>query len=106
MLAVAPVVVRPPRVLIADEPTLGLAPLVVGELMRIFRELADAGTSVLLVEERATDALSIADDVAFLELGRIVWRGPRSSVDADQLAAVYLGGNPEDRSVVTDERSR
>ena len=77
MLTVAPVVVRPPWVLIADEPTLGLAPLVVEELTRIFRELADAGTSVLLVEERATGALAIADDVAFLELGRIVWRGPR-----------------------------
>jgi ABC-type branched-subunit amino acid transport system ATPase component len=106
MLTVAPVVVRTPRVLIADEPTLGLAPRVVEELMRIFRELADAGASVLLVEERATAALAISDDVAFLELGRIVWRGPRSDVDADQLAAVYLGESPEDLSVGTDEGSR
>jgi ABC-type branched-subunit amino acid transport system ATPase component len=54
-------------------------------------ELRRQGSSLLLVEEKAREALEVADVVAVMELGRIVWSGPRREADADRLAAVYLG---------------
>ncbi|MEV0147631.1 MULTISPECIES: ATP-binding cassette domain-containing protein [unclassified Nonomuraea] len=91
LLTLAPALVRPPRVLIADEPSLGLAPLVVRQVFDVFAELRERGVALLLVEERATEALAVADRVAFMRLGRITWTGPRSEVDADRLTAAYLG---------------
>jgi ABC-type branched-subunit amino acid transport system ATPase component/branched-subunit amino acid ABC-type transport system permease component len=96
MLTMAPMLVKPPRVLVADEPTLGLAPLIVEEIIRVFGELRDQGVTLLIVEERAKAVLDIADEVALLELGRLVWAGPRVELDPDQLAAIYLGqSHPE-----------
>ncbi|GAA1898904.1 branched-chain amino acid ABC transporter permease/ATP-binding protein [Streptomyces durmitorensis] len=91
MLALAPLLQRPPKVLIADEPSLGLAPRVVEEVFRLLAELRDAGTGLLLVEEKAAEILGIADTVAYLAQGRISWCGPRSEVRADQLTEAYLG---------------
>jgi len=91
MLTLAPLLVQPPDVLVVDEPTLGLAPRVVAELMQVLRELRDRGVALLLVEEKARDVLAIADRVALLELGRIVWQGPRSDIDDERLARAYLG---------------
>ena len=91
MLTLAPVVVRPPRLVVVDEPTLGLAPLVIEQLIGLFRDLRDQGTAILLVEEKVRDVLHIADDAIFLELGRIVWSGPRSEVSNERLVGAYLG---------------
>ena len=91
MLALAPVLVRPPKVVIADEPTLGLAPLVISQVLDVFRELRDLGTTILLVEEKIRDVLSVADRVAFIELGHIVWSGERANLDDEQLVGAYLG---------------
>ncbi len=91
MLTLAPLLVRPPEVLIADEPSLGLAPLIVKQIMDVFVELRNEGVALLLVEEKARDVLTVADTVAFIELGRITWEGPRAEVDDEQLAAAYLG---------------
>ncbi|MGW7074344.1 ABC transporter permease subunit [Streptomyces sp. NPDC054866] len=91
MLALAPLLQRPPEVLIADEPSLGLAPRVVDEVFRLLAELRDAGTGLLLVEEKAAEILGIADTVAYLAQGRVSWCGPRSEVRADQLTEAYLG---------------
>ena len=74
-----------------DEPTLGLAPLVIGQLLDLFRELRDRGTTILLVEEKVRDVLGVADYAAFIELGHIVWEGPRSDVDDERLVQAYLG---------------
>jgi ABC-type branched-subunit amino acid transport system ATPase component len=93
MLALAPVLVDPPPVVVADEPTLGLAPRVVAEVMHVFEELRDHGTAILLVEEKARDVLEIADEVAFLDLGHIVWSGPRADIDDERLVATYLGAS-------------
>ncbi|AWZ13426.1 ABC transporter ATP-binding protein [Streptomyces sp. ICC1] len=91
MLALAPLLQRPPAVLIADEPSLGLAPRVVDEVYALLTELRDAGTALLLVEEKAAEILGIADTVAYLSQGRVSWCGPRSEVDADRLTEAYLG---------------
>ncbi|HWD50995.1 MAG TPA: ATP-binding cassette domain-containing protein [Acidimicrobiales bacterium] len=91
MLTMAPMLVKPPKLLIADEPTLGLAPLIVEEIIRVFADLRDQGVTLLVVEERAKAVLDIADDVALLELGKLVWAGPRAQLDPEQLAAIYLG---------------
>lgn len=94
MLALAPLLQRPPEVLIADEPSLGLAPRVVEEVYGLLTELRDAGTALLLVEEKAAGILGVADTVAYLSRGRVSWCGPRGEVEADRLAAAYLGRTP------------
>ncbi len=91
MLTMAPVMVKPPSLLIADEPTLGLAPLIVEQIMGVFAELRDEGVTLFVVEERAKAVLDIADDVALLELGRLVWDGAREDLDPAHLTAIYLG---------------
>jgi ABC-type branched-subunit amino acid transport system ATPase component len=93
MLSLAPALADPPVVLIADEPTLGLAPLAADEVMRAIKELRALGSAVLLVEEHAQNALTVADTVAFMELGVIVWSGPRAQADMEVLSAAYLGGS-------------
>ncbi|MGP3689379.1 ABC transporter permease subunit [Streptomyces sp. IBSNAI002] len=91
MLALAPLLQRPPEVLIADEPSLGLAPRVVEEVYALLTELRDAGTALLLVEEKAAEIFGIADTVAYLSQGRVSWCGPRAEVEADRLTEAYLG---------------
>ncbi|MFG2837964.1 ATP-binding cassette domain-containing protein [Streptomyces zaomyceticus] len=91
LLALAPLLQRPPAVLVADEPSLGLAPRVVDEVFRLLTELRGHGTALVLVEEKAAGVLGIADTVAYLAQGEIVWSGPRSAVDRDRLAEAYLG---------------
>jgi ABC-type branched-subunit amino acid transport system ATPase component/branched-subunit amino acid ABC-type transport system permease component len=90
MLALAPVTVHPPKVLVADEPGLGLAPLIVEQVMSIFDELRRAGTAIVLVEEKATHAMDLADSVVLLSRGRAVWTGAASSLDLSQVADAYL----------------
>lgn len=91
MLSLAPALVNPPAVFIADEPTLGLAPLAANEIMAAIRRLRDLGSTILLVEEKAHEVLEVADTVAFMELGRLVWMGPGDQLDEERLAGTYLG---------------
>ncbi|MFB6673325.1 ATP-binding cassette domain-containing protein [Streptomyces sp. NPDC056390] len=91
LLALAPLLQEPPRVLIADEPSLGLAPRIVEDVFRLLTELRDVGTGLLLVEEKATEILGVADTVAYLDRGRVSWCGPRAEVRADRLTEAYLG---------------
>jgi branched-subunit amino acid ABC-type transport system permease component/ABC-type branched-subunit amino acid transport system ATPase component len=91
MLSLAPVLADPPVVLIADEPTLGLAPLAAELVMNAILELRELGTAVLLVEEHAQNALRVANTIIYLELGVTRWSGPRDEVDVDRLSAAYLG---------------
>jgi ABC-type branched-subunit amino acid transport system ATPase component len=90
MLALAPVIVHPPKVLLADEPSLGLAPLVVEQIFTVFRELRDAGTAVVLVEEKATHVLDMADSVVLMSRGRTSWAGAAGEVDLSAVADSYL----------------
>lgn len=91
ILALAPVLTRPPRLIVADEPTLGLAPKVIDQMLGLFDELKSRGSGILLVEEKARHVLTIADQIAFLELGQIIWSGPRAALDDQRLADGYLG---------------
>lgn len=91
MLSLAPALAQPPAVFIADEPTLGLAPLAAQEVVRALRDLRELGSAIMLVEEKAHEVMELADTVAFMSLGRIVWIGPRGDMDEERLASAYLG---------------
>jgi branched-chain amino acid transport system permease protein len=94
MLALAMALVTTPRLLLIDELSLGLAPAVVATLLDVVRELAAAGTAVLLVEQSADLALEVADRAAFLEKGRICFDGPAAALleRPDLLRSVFLEG--------------
>jgi branched-chain amino acid transport system ATP-binding protein len=93
MLSIGRALVARPRVLLLDEPSLGLAPLVVAHIMSLVRSLADArDLAVLLVEQNARSALSIADRGIVLNLGKVVADRPPKELAADeQLRHAYLG---------------
>jgi ABC-type branched-subunit amino acid transport system ATPase component/branched-subunit amino acid ABC-type transport system permease component len=95
ILALAGALVNAPKVFIADEPTLGLAPLASARVASILGELRDLGASILLVEEKTANILELADTVALMQLGRIVWSGPRSELDLEDLTSAYLGGSEQ-----------
>lgn len=92
-LSLAPALVEAPRLLIADEPMLGLSPLMVETVTESLRELRQAGVAMLLIEEAAS-VLDIADRVVVMRGGRVVFEGEASQVDAGQLADLYLGAVP------------
>jgi len=82
-----------PRLLMLDEPSLGLAPLIVRDILRIVAGLRDAGVSILLVEQNARAALEIADYGYVLETGEIVLSGEAHSLLGNpRVQATYLGG--------------
>jgi branched-chain amino acid transport system ATP-binding protein len=76
MLSLARVLVHPPRLLIADELSLGLAPIIIDECYRNLAAIRDSGTTLLLVEQYVGHALQIADEVAVLTKGTVAFRGP------------------------------
>ena len=81
MLSLARVLVNPPKLLVADELSLGLAPIVVDEVYASLAAIRDAGTSILLVEQYVGHALAIADDVVVLNHGTVAHSGPATSLD-------------------------
>jgi branched-chain amino acid transport system ATP-binding protein len=92
MLVIARALMAQPRVLLLDEPSLGLAPRVVAQVMQLTGELRDAGLAVLLVEQNARSALSIADQGIVLHLGRVVAAADAAALAADVgLRKHYLG---------------
>ncbi|MBI5130704.1 MAG: ABC transporter ATP-binding protein [Rhodopseudomonas palustris] len=92
MLAMGRALMGAPKLLMLDEPSLGLAPIIVADIFRIIGELRAAGVSVLLVEQNAKAALQIADRAYVMELGEFVLDGPASDIAAnEQVVASYLG---------------
>jgi branched-chain amino acid transport system ATP-binding protein len=92
MLAVARALMSRPRLLLMDEPSLGLAPLVVEEIFRIIAELHRDGTSILLVEQNAHMALKVAQHFYLIEQGRVTFSGSPGSLAEDELIRrAYLG---------------
>jgi branched-chain amino acid transport system ATP-binding protein len=92
MLAIGRALMHRPRLLMLDEPSLGLAPRLVDGLLAIVRRLRDDGVTVLLVEQNVAKALAIAEDAYVIERGRVVLRGPaRELRDSDRVREAYLG---------------
>ncbi|HWA80105.1 MAG TPA: ABC transporter ATP-binding protein [Acetobacteraceae bacterium] len=93
MLAIARALMLEPRLLVLDEPSMGLAPKLVLAIFAIIQQIRAKGTAVLLVEQNARQALRIADRAYVLESGRIALSGPASALAADpRVRAAYLGG--------------
>jgi branched-chain amino acid transport system ATP-binding protein len=92
MLAMGRALMGAPKLLMLDEPSLGLAPIIVADIFRTIGDLRAAGVSVLLVEQNAQAALQIADRAYVMELGEFVLDGPASEIAGNErVAASYLG---------------
>ena len=91
LLAFARALVSKPKVLLLDEPSAGLAPIVVKEVFGLIRELRAQGPAILLVEQAVRDALPLADVVTVLAQGETQYSGPASGIDEAGLARAYLG---------------
>jgi branched-chain amino acid transport system ATP-binding protein len=92
MLAVGRALMSQPKLLMLDEPSLGLAPLVVREIFSIIERLREQGVSILLVEQNARAALQVADYGYVLETGEISMQGPASELAGDpRVIETYLG---------------
>ena len=89
--------------LVVDEPTLGLAPLVVESLKTLFADLRNEGTALLLVEEKLRVVEEMAQHLAFIRLGRITWTGAASALDRDDVNAYYLGTHGAEPAVAEPE---
>ncbi len=92
MLAIARALMGRPRLLLLDEPSMGLAPLLVAEIFKTIEQLLEEGITIFLVEQNASAALAIADQGYVLETGRMVMSGPgRSLLEDEQVQKAYLG---------------
>jgi ABC-type branched-subunit amino acid transport system ATPase component len=94
MLAIGRALMSSPRMLLLDEPSLGLAPKIVGRIGEVIREINRQGTTVVLVEQNASMALSVARTAFVLELGRVSLSGPAAQLAAsDEITRLYLAGD-------------
>ena len=93
MLAIGRGLMSKPRVLLLDEPSLGLAPLIVNDIFRSIVDVNKTGVTVVLVEQNAKKALAIANEACLLETGRVVKQGPAADLRHDpDIVKAYLGG--------------
>ena len=93
MLATARALMAKPKLLLMDEPSMGLSPLMVGQVGKIIKNINQDGVSIMLVEQNARMALSLANTASILEVGRIVLEGnAKELADNDNVRKAYLGG--------------
>ena len=93
MLAMGRALISHPKLLMLDEPSMGLAPILVGQIFAIIRELHQSGTTILLVEQNAEMALQVADRAYVLESGKIALSGTGHELaESDSIKKAYLGG--------------
>jgi len=104
---VARAMMSAPRLLMLDEPSLGLAPRMVDELLGMARRIADQGTTVLMVEQNVRKALAVADRGYVLERGALVASGPsRLLARSNVIRAAYLGADDVDKTTAADAVQR
>lgn len=101
MLSLARVLVDPPAVLVADELSLGLAPIIVDEVYRTLARLKEAGSAVVVVEQQVAHALALADDAVVLAKGRSVWSGPAADLRS-HAGELTLGVHGADTDEITE----
>jgi len=107
MVAVARAMMSAPRLLMLDEPSLGLAPKMVDELLAIARRIADNGTTVLMVEQNVKKALAVADRGYVLERGALVASGPARLLERSNVVReAYLGADDVDKTTAADAVAR
>jgi branched-chain amino acid transport system ATP-binding protein len=93
MLAIGRALMSSPKVLMLDEPSLGLSPILARSVLKTVRQIANGGTAVLLVEQNARQALAIADRAYVIEVGRVVLEGEAATLAGDErVQKAYLGG--------------
>ena len=93
MLAIGRAMMSHPKLLILDEPSMGLAPILVGQIFDIIKELHKSGTTILLVEQNAEMALAVADRAYVMESGKITLTGTgKELAESDDIKRAYLGG--------------
>lgn len=93
MLAMGRALMSKPRLLLLDEPSMGLAPIFIQEIFNIIQEIQKQGTTVLLIEQNAKMALSIADRGYVLETGKVVLSGTgQELLESEEVKKAYLGG--------------
>ncbi|SUN12439.1 ABC transporter ATP-binding protein; Branched-chain amino acid transport ATP-binding protein LivF (TC 3.A.1.4.1) [Streptococcus agalactiae] len=93
MLAMGRALMSRPKLLLLDEPSMGLAPIFIQEIFNIIEDIKKQGTTVLLVEQNANKALTIADKAYVLETGKVVLSGTgKELLVSDQVRKAYLGG--------------
>jgi branched-chain amino acid transport system ATP-binding protein len=98
MLAIGRALMSKPKLLLLDEPSMGLAPLVMQEIFRTIRRLHEHGTTILLVEQNARMALEIANRGYVIETGKIVYEGPKKDLlENQEIKRAYLGGRENAR---------
>jgi branched-chain amino acid transport system ATP-binding protein len=93
MLAMGRALMSRPKLLFLDEPSMGLAPLLVQEIFDIIKDINDKGTTILLVEQNASMALQIADRAYVMETGKITLSGTgKELIQSEEIKKAYLGG--------------
>lgn len=96
MVAIARGLMSDPKLLMLDEPSLGLAPIIVEEVFRIIKEMRNEGRTILLVEQNAIAALALSDRAYLLETGRVTFSGPSNAFMTDErVRRAYLGNDLE-----------
>jgi branched-chain amino acid transport system ATP-binding protein len=95
MLAMASAYVRSPKLIIVDEASLGLGPLIVEQIFAFMERVANEGAALLIVDQFAIRALAMAKTAYVLNRGRITYSGSPSGLEESQLLAQYLGGHPD-----------
>jgi branched-chain amino acid transport system ATP-binding protein len=93
MLAIARAIMNRPRLVLLDEPTLGLAPMIIDEVLEAIRAITKNGVGVLLAEQNVVPALRVADQVLILARGAVVHVGPARDVGPERAAGLMLGGS-------------
>ena len=93
MLALGRALMARPKLLLLDEPSMGLSPLLVGQIFKIIKDINQTGTTILLIEQNARMALSIADRAYVMEIGNVVLSGTgKELAQSDEVRKAYLGG--------------